>query len=123
MVQGNWERRAELSEARRLEAKQRKQRTADRKVFKAQAQDLMSFLNRNADKLFRKESFAGKRGTDSMIHIWTDTAPASEDDQLWEDDYAGKKKNSKYDGDKCPMKCSMLESVKFSFLTGLITEK
>lgn len=99
MVQGNWERRAELSEARRLEAKQRKQRTADRKVFKAQAQDLMSFLNRNADKLFRKESFAGKRGTDSMIHIWTDTAPASEDDQLWEDDYAGKKKNSKYDGD------------------------
>ena len=105
MVQGNWERRAEMSETRRLEAKQRKQRNGERKVFKAQAQDLMSFLNRNTNKLFRRESFIGRRGTDTMIHIWTDTPPSSEDgsplhDRHWEDDQTNKKRNSKLDGDK-----------------------
>ena len=97
MVQGNWERRAEMSETRRLEAKQRKQRNGERKVFKAQAQDLMSFLNRNTNKLFRRESFIGRHGTDTMIHIWTDTPPSSEDgsplhDRHWEDDQINKKK-------------------------------
>eukprot|EP00531_Pseudo-nitzschia_arenysensis_P000670 CAMPEP_0116134988 /NCGR_PEP_ID=MMETSP0329-20121206/10953_1 /TAXON_ID=697910 /ORGANISM="Pseudo-nitzschia arenysensis, Strain B593" /LENGTH=950 /DNA_ID=CAMNT_0003629763 /DNA_START=74 /DNA_END=2926 /DNA_ORIENTATION=+ len=95
MVQGNWERRAELSEARRLEAKQRKQRAGDRKVYKAQAQDLMSFLNRNADKLFRREM-------SSTIHIWTDS-PTKDgsilDDQLWEDEQPKNKRNNKHDGD------------------------
>ena len=78
MVQGNWERRAEMSETRRLEAKQRKQRNGERKVFKAHGHDLMSFLNRNASQIFRRDSSTNGE-IDLMIHVWTDTPPRSED--------------------------------------------
>ena len=103
MVQGNWERRAEMSETRRLEAKQRKQRNGERKVFKAQAQDLMPFLNRNADQLFPRESFTDRQ-IDRMIHIWTDTPPCSEDGsplhhRVWEEQHTHKKRNNKHDDD------------------------
>ena len=101
MVQGNWERRAEMSEARRLEAKQRKQRNVERKVFKTQAQDLMSFLNRNADQLFVRKDTTG-RLRDPIIHVWTDTPPRSEDGSmlhhhLWEEEQTKKKRIGKHD--------------------------
>mmetsp|Transcript_13808 Transcript_13808/g.32225 ORF Transcript_13808/g.32225 Transcript_13808/m.32225 type:complete len:956 (-) Transcript_13808:20-2887(-) len=104
MVQGNWERRAEMSEARRLEAKQRKQRIVERKVFKVQTQDLMSFLNTNADQLFDQRDSTGRR-KDPIIHIWTDTPPRSEDGStlhhhLWEEEYIKKKKSGKNDSDR-----------------------
>eukprot|EP00536_Pseudo-nitzschia_multiseries_P009708 jgi/Psemu1/297327/fgenesh1_pm.279_\ len=99
MVQGNWERRAEMSEARRLEAKQRKQRNADRKVFKSQAQDLLSFLNRNAVQLLRSQRHSQTSESerlDVMIHLWTDTQPCSEDasssDGIWEEEHTTNKK-------------------------------
>jgi len=103
MVQGNWERRAEMSETRRLEAKQRKQRNGERKVFKAQAQDLMPFLNRNADQLFPRESITDRQ-IDRIIHIWTDTPPCSEDGsplhhRVWEEQHTHKKRNNKHDDD------------------------
>lgn len=103
MVQGNWERRAEMSETRRLEAKHRKQRNGERKIFKAQANELMSFLNRNADQIFRSKYAIG-RDMNPTIHIWTDMPPHSEDGypihhQLWEEGHANKKRNSKHDGD------------------------
>jgi hypothetical protein len=102
MVQGNWERRAEMSETRRLEAKQRKQRNGERKVFKAQAQNLMFFLNRNAELIFGTESLSGQQ-TDSVIHIWTDTPPCSQDGsplhhRFWEEEHTNKKRSSKHDG-------------------------
>jgi hypothetical protein len=103
MVQGNWERRAEMSETRRLEAKQRKQRNGERKVFKAQAQDLMPFLNRNAGQIFPRESFTDRQ-IDRMIHIWTDTPPCPEDGspihpRFWEEQHTHKKRNNKHDDD------------------------
>jgi len=101
MVQGNWERRAEMSVTRRLEAKQRKQRQSERKVFKAQAHDLMQFLNRNVDHFIRKSPH--RKEEEVTIHIWTDTPPRSEDGsplhkRFWEEDFTRGKKHSKHDG-------------------------
>ena len=69
MVRGNWQRRVELNDARRQEAKQRKQRQASKKTFKQQAQELMASLDKYA-------AAAGFLKNKRMIHIWTDTIPS-----------------------------------------------
>ncbi|KAG7338697.1 hypothetical protein IV203_037300 [Nitzschia inconspicua] len=71
MVRGNWQRRVELNESRRQEAKQKKQRQESKKIFKTQAQEFMAFLDRpNVINSFNK----GNRNR--IIHIWTDTIPS-----------------------------------------------
>ena len=93
MTRGNWERRIELSESRRLEAKQRKQRNGERKIFKKQALDLMKFLDRNSKLIF----FRSPRKA-AILHIWIDKAPSSYDyhmNEVWEDEKNQIKKKTK----------------------------
>jgi hypothetical protein len=79
MVRGNWQRRVEKSAARRQDAKQCKQQKDEKKIFKRQASDLMSFLDQNANVIFRRQRHKQdtKKEKDLIIHIWIDTAPSS----------------------------------------------
>ena len=65
MVRGNWQKRVELADARRKEAKHRKQKNEDRKHSKVWVQDLFKLLDKHA------VSVDGR-----SIHIWTDTLPS-----------------------------------------------
>ena len=80
MVRGNWQRRVEKSVARRLDAKQCKQQKDEKKIFKRQASDLMSFLDQNANVIFRRQRHKQEETTkrkDLIIHIWIDKSPSS----------------------------------------------
>ena len=67
MVRGNWQQRVEKAEARKENAKQRKQRTEERRLCKVWFQDLLNQLDRYDETLQNRSS----------IHIWTDIAPSS----------------------------------------------
>jgi hypothetical protein len=71
MVRGNWQRRVELNESRRLESKQKKLRQESKKIFKAQAQEFMAFLDRPnvLGSLIRSNK-------SKIMHIWVDTMPS-----------------------------------------------
>ncbi|GKY96406.1 hypothetical protein MPSEU_000600100 [Mayamaea pseudoterrestris] len=64
MVKQNqgWERRAEITEIRRSETKLRKQKTADKRQQKSMAQELLSMIDRHAQRPLN-------------IHVWTDCIP------------------------------------------------
>jgi F-box-like len=59
MVRGNWQKRVETADARRKEAKQRKQRTDDRRQHKAWVGDCLAMLDRHGRRPLR-------------VHLWTD---------------------------------------------------
>lgn len=59
MVRGNWQKRVEMAEARRSSAKQRKQRTEDKRMHKQYAAELLQLLDRHGRRPLR-------------LHIWTD---------------------------------------------------
>jgi hypothetical protein len=79
MVRGNWQRRVEKSAARRQDAKQCKQQKDEKKIFKRQASDLMSFLDQNANVIFRRQRHKQEttEKKDLIIHVWIDTSPSS----------------------------------------------
>lgn len=82
MARGNWQRRVELNESRRNEAKQKKHRNEEKKTFKSQVQGLISFLDLHTDALGQAEH--------RMVHIWTDTIPSDAPPvlDLWEEETA-----------------------------------
>lgn len=71
MVRGNWQKRVETAEARRKEAKQRKQKTDDKRQYKNWMQELLRNLDEGTDRL----RHSGK-ATVRHIHVWTDTLPS-----------------------------------------------
>lgn len=82
MVRGNWQRRVELNESRRHEAKQKKQRQEVKKMYKTQAQEFMTLLDQpNVQKSLQKGSNSNHNHKNT-IHIWTDTIP-SEAPPIW----------------------------------------
>ena len=92
MVRGNWQKRVETADARRREAKQKKQRSEEKRVFKGMAQELLNLLDQNMDAMMRKRrkrssSFDNNDNNSPTkaisserwdIHIWTDTLLSSE---------------------------------------------
>ena len=70
MVRGNWQRRVELNESRRNEAKQRKLRNVEKKAYKLQANQLLSALECNNDIIWQFRPWE--------IHIWVDTVPSDD---------------------------------------------
>jgi hypothetical protein len=72
----NWQSRVELNETRRHDAKQRKQRSEDKRLYKNMGIKLMGLLDRHRDSL-RKVKIKGRDGSHRRIlHIWTDTLAA-----------------------------------------------
>jgi len=57
MVRGNWQKRVETAEARRKEAKQRKQKSEDKRIHKQWMQQLLKQLD---------------DVTPTVVHVWTD---------------------------------------------------
>jgi hypothetical protein len=53
MVRGNWQKRVEMAEARRNGAKERKQMTEDKKIYKVLVQKLLSNLDRHQQVLLK----------------------------------------------------------------------
>jgi hypothetical protein len=76
MVRGNWQRRVELAESRRTEAKQRKHQTEEKKIYKQKAQKLLTALDRNKDALQSDKPWE--------IHIWCDSIPLDESSPVQE---------------------------------------
>jgi hypothetical protein len=68
MVRSNWQRRVELTEARRVAAKQRKKRHESRGRYKTMVLDLFVMLDRHD---FRTTTCSPR-----VIHVWTDSAPS-----------------------------------------------
>jgi hypothetical protein len=66
----NWQQKVEKTAARRTEAKQRKQRSDEKRGYKANAQDLVALLGRNGDEIRQRadKSWA--------IHVWVDNLPS-----------------------------------------------
>lgn len=94
MVRGNWQKRVELADARRQDAKQRKQKSEEKRIFKSMAQELLAMLDRNTDAIQRQrrkrsQDNTNKGSTDNgdskqqqhdsgwEIHVWTDTLPST----------------------------------------------
>lgn len=71
----SWEMRVEWADQRRREAKQRKQKTEDRKQYKIWAQELLRVFDTTAERL-------GMTEVVSDIHIWTDIL-AADDPPYW----------------------------------------
>ncbi|KAL3908516.1 MAG: hypothetical protein SGILL_008452, partial [Bacillariaceae sp.] len=67
MVRGNWQRRVEKTKERRQEAKQRKHRQENKKIYKSQAHELMGFLDKHSSAWKDKK----------IMHIWTDSIPSN----------------------------------------------
>lgn len=73
MVRGNWQRRVELNESRRNEAKQKKLRSEEKKAYKSLVQKLLSVLERHDNVIWQHlEEKAWE------IHIWVDSIPSDE---------------------------------------------
>jgi len=68
MVRGNWQKRVELADARRKEAKQRKQRSEDKRQYKAWVHDFLHMLDQYSGGSGRKKPL--------QLHVWTDTIPS-----------------------------------------------
>mmetsp|Transcript_45123 Transcript_45123/g.109179 ORF Transcript_45123/g.109179 Transcript_45123/m.109179 type:complete len:892 (-) Transcript_45123:70-2745(-) len=82
MVRGNWQRRVEKNEARRDEAKQRKHRMEEKKLFKQKAQKFLTALDEYKDIAWQQVE---KRWE---LHLWVDTLPSDQDQiqPAWEED-------------------------------------
>jgi hypothetical protein len=115
MTRGNWQRRVELNEARRHEAKQKKQRNEEKKLWKAQAQAFLSILDRNAKSIMNyhrrrhrnnnnniaqpnsSSSSSSPSPSSIIVHIYTDTLPSDSPPvlDLWEEEvqHGGKQSN------------------------------
>jgi F-box-like len=93
MVRGNWQKRVETTDARRMESKQRKQKSEEKRHYKQWVQAFQDSLDRNHDRLHSEKEVL-------KIQLWTDTLPALpadeheyvEDDMS--DDIEGRKKRS-----------------------------
>lgn len=86
-VRGNWQKRVETAEARRKEAKQKKARSEEKRIFKSLAQDTLAFLDQHVDAIRRRSE------TTWQIHLWTDSQPSESPpflDIVQEDDNPGK---------------------------------
>jgi len=81
MVQGNWQRRAEKAEARRTDAKQRKQQKGSRGVHKAQVLELFAWLD-NASNI------RSLGPTEQVMQIWVESKPSGGETSLDQDDFA-----------------------------------
>jgi hypothetical protein len=66
MARGNWERRAETAEKRKKEAKDRKHKNEDKRLYKQWVQDVLRILDQHAERL-------GGSAIAQQIHIWTET--------------------------------------------------
>ncbi|CAJ1930767.1 unnamed protein product [Cylindrotheca closterium] len=82
MVRGNWQRRVEKNEARRDEAKQRKHRMEEKKLFKQKAQKFLASMDEYKDLAWQQVE---KRWE---LHLWVDTLPSDQHQiqPTWEDD-------------------------------------
>ncbi|CAB9505598.1 unknown protein [Seminavis robusta] len=73
MVRGNWQKRVETADARRKEAKQRKHRSEEKRIFKGQAQEMLALLDRQMDAI-RRSSSASEGGSSTSccwkLHLW-----------------------------------------------------
>jgi hypothetical protein len=68
-----WQRRVEIVETRRNEARQRKNRSDEKRAFKAMVHELLSLFERHGDVI-------QKRADQSwVIHVWTDSMPVPVD--------------------------------------------
>lgn len=84
MVRGNWQKRVEAADTRRKDAKQRKHRSDEKRIFKSRASEVLALLDLNMDAIRRRSSGTGDDGgvdgasnnTSWNIHIWTDTLPS-----------------------------------------------
>jgi hypothetical protein len=111
MARGNWQRRVELNESRRNEAKQKKQKNEERKVHKTQVQGLITFLDQHSGALWSSSvAVAGTRY--KMIHIWTETVPADSPPvlDLWEEETARHLVNSTKRGERGRGRSMSIES-------------
>lgn len=63
MVRGNWQKRVESADARRRDAKQRKQRTEDKRQYKTYAAELLQLIDRHGQRPLH-------------IDLWTDCIAA-----------------------------------------------
>ena len=54
MVRNCWQKRVEIVEARRTQAKQRKLKSEEKKLYKVMVQELFSLLDRNGETILRK---------------------------------------------------------------------
>jgi len=79
MVRGNWQKRVETADARRKEAKQKKMKAEDKRVYKAMAQKTLNLLDKHMDAI-RRRSSGGNDGDPTSrkwaVHIWTDSFPS-----------------------------------------------
>jgi F-box-like len=89
MARGNWQKRVERTDARRKEAKEKKHRSDEKRVFKAMAHDLLGFLDRQIDTLRQRSSVDSTRGL-WEIHLWTDSMPSTIPFFLATEDSGGK---------------------------------
>ena len=84
MVRGNWQRRVEKTEARRHEAKAKKQKNEERRLTKSKLNELLSMMDRNKDSILSQSDGKGWE-----IHVWTDTVHADSPpllDMMYDDD-------------------------------------
>jgi hypothetical protein len=72
MVRGNWQHRVERVEARRQEAKDKKRRSEDKRVYKQWGQQLLDYLNTS-------HSTRENGVQENTLHIWTTTFPTEDD--------------------------------------------
>lgn len=91
MVRGNWQRRVELNESRRNEAKQRKQRTDGKKLYKQKVLKLLAALEKHKDIVWQQVDKPWE------IHLWVETLPSDQApiDNPWSetDTKASKRRN------------------------------
>eukprot|EP00529_Nitzschia_sp_RCC80_P005176 CAMPEP_0113480018 /NCGR_PEP_ID=MMETSP0014_2-20120614/21631_1 /TAXON_ID=2857 /ORGANISM="Nitzschia sp." /LENGTH=1032 /DNA_ID=CAMNT_0000373379 /DNA_START=24 /DNA_END=3122 /DNA_ORIENTATION=- /assembly_acc=CAM_ASM_000159 len=109
MTRGNWQRRVELNEARRNEAKKKKQRNEEKKLWKAQASSFLTMLDKNTPAIMsrnrrqkqkqqqqqnQQQQHQSRQRESGVIHIYTDTLPSDSPPvlDLWEEDTNNKKK-------------------------------
>src|SRR6056300_1337574 len=94
MVRGNWQRRVELNESRRKDAKQRKQRQDEKKLYKANVQALLTMLERHGEMINqqyqRRQRKYGNADQPSPtppswnICLWTDSSPSDAPSEIVE---------------------------------------
>ncbi|CAB9505596.1 expressed unknown protein [Seminavis robusta] len=102
MVRGNWQKRVETADARRKEAKQRKHRSEEKRIFKGQAQEMLALLDRQMDAI-RRSSSASEGGSSTSccwkLHLWVDSLPSESppflDSMMMEEDEGGTGKSNR----------------------------
>eukprot|EP00978_Attheya_sp_CCMP212_P043351 scaffold281155_cov31-Attheya_sp.AAC.1 len=87
MVRGNWQRRVEKAEARRTDAKQRKQQKGSRGVHKAQVLELFAWLD-------NPSNIRSLGPTERVMQIWVDASkPSGGKTSLDQDDFTIPREN------------------------------